>query len=162
MLPAKAEGHARDETLPQFASGHNFGSPDDEVVQQHHADDGEDHAEVEAANPAHSLAANIGGEWRVHMNLGRREFLGDSGMALSAGAGKIRAIDGRSRIARRKDAVRAVATGAVGDDLGASAGGEAVIAGEISGLAPAFDTEFLRQAHAFMATGAGDLSYVLC
>ena len=56
--------------------------------------------------------------------------------------------------------MHAVATGAVGDDLRASAGREAVIAGKVSGLATAFDAEFLREAHAFVAARAGGLRQV--
>ena len=142
-----------------FAPGDHLRPPDDEVVQQHAADHGEDHAEIEAANPAHGLAADVGRERRIDVNLGGSEFFRDAGMALAAGARQIRVIDRRPRIAGGKNVVHAVATGAVGDDLRAPARRQPVIAGQIRGLAPSFDTELLREAHAFVAARAGGLGH---
>ena len=134
----KRSGMRIDEIVLDFAPRNHFGSPDDEVVQQHAADHREDHAQVEAANPAHRLAADIGRERRIHVDFGGREFFRDAGMALAASPREIGVVDRRPRIARRKDAVRAVATGAVRDHLRASARRQPVIAGQIRGLAAAF------------------------
>jgi CRP-like cAMP-binding protein len=52
------------------------------AIGQHPTDHGEDHAEIELANPPHRLAANVCGE-RVHVNLRRSELLGHARMALT-------------------------------------------------------------------------------
>jgi hypothetical protein len=161
VLQAKAERHAHYEIVLQFAQRDDLGSPDYEVVQQHAADYGEDHAHVEAANPANCLAAHVGRERRIHVDFGGGKFFCDAGMALSAGAREIRSVRGGSRIARRKNAVRAMATGTVGDHLRSSPRRQPVITGQIRGLAPALHSEFLRQTHAFMAARARGLTYVL-
>lgn len=75
-------------------------------------------------------------------------------MTLAAGPGQVGAVDRGTRIARRKDTVRAVAARAIGYDLRASAGRQPVIAGQVSGLAAALYSKFLRKAHAFMASAA--------
>src|SRR5579871_4441107 len=124
-------------------------------MQQHAADDGEDHTEIELANPAHGLAADISGERRVDMNLGFDEFLIHARMTLSAGPGEVRRIDGRPRIARRKNVVHAMAAGAIGDDLRPQTRCQSVIAGKISGGTPAFNAEFLRKPDSFVATSTG-------
>src|ERR1700730_12387290 len=82
-------------------------------------------------------------------------------MALSAGARQIRVVDRRSRIARRKNAVRAMAARTVGNDLRASPRRQPVITGQIRGLAAALHSKFLGQTHAFMAARARSLTYVL-
>ena len=101
----------------RLAASHYLGTPDDEVVQQHAADYGEDHAEVEGADPAHSLAADVSRERRIDVHFGGSEFFGDAGVTLAAGSGEVGAVDRRSRVAGREDAVRAVAAGAVGNYL---------------------------------------------
>ena len=55
----------------------------------------------------------------------------------------------------------AVAAGAIGDDLRSEAGGESVIAREVGSGAASLNTEFLREANAFMAAGASDLRNIL-
>src|ERR1700688_1880721 len=82
-------------------------------------------------------------------------------MALSAGARQIRVVDRRPRIAGRKNAVRAMATGTVSDHLRASPRRQSVITGQIRGLTAALHSEFLGQTHAFMAARACGLTYVL-
>src|SRR5579859_7473301 len=161
MLQPEAERHAGDEVVLQFAAGDNLGAPDDEVVEQHAADHREDHAQVEAADPAHSFAADVGGKRRINVDLRGRELFGHAGVALAARTGEIGAVNGGTGIARREDAVRAVAARAIGDDLRTSTGCQSVIAGQISSLAASLYAEFLRKTYAFMAAGAGSQAHVL-
>ncbi len=139
----------------------HFGAPDDEVVQQHAADHHEDHAEIEGANPADRLAADVGRERRIHVYLCGGELFRDARMALTAGAGEVGVIDRGPRIARRKNVVHAVAAGAIGDDLRSSARRQSVIARQISRFAAPLDAELLREAHAFVAAGASGLGQIL-
>src|SRR3954452_23254929 len=57
--------------------------------------------------------------------------------------------------------MRAVATGAVRDDLRSQARRQSVIARQISRGSAPFDAKLLRQSDAFMASRAGGLGYVL-
>src|SRR5579862_1727843 len=143
VLNPEAQRHTRDKGVIELPSRNDLGSPDDEIVQEHATDDGEDHAEIEAANPADCLAAHVGGERRVDVNLGSGKFLGYAWMALAAGPREIGPIDGGARIARREDAVRTMATRAVGNHLRSEAGRQSVITSQISCLTAALDAELL-------------------
>jgi len=92
---------------------------------------------------------------------GLSEFFRDAGMALSASPGEIGAVDRRPRIIRRKDAVSAVATSAIGDHLRAFPRRQPVVAGQIRGLAAPFHAEFLREPYSLMAARTGCLGYIL-
>src|SRR6516164_6599631 len=117
----------------QFSAGDRLRAPDDEVVRQHATNHCKNQAEVELANPADGLAADIGRERRVDVHLRRRELFRDSWMALSTGARKVRGMDRGARITRWKNAMRPMATGAVGNDLRSQPRCQSVIAREISG-----------------------------
>ena len=161
VLQPEAHRHAHHETVLQFAPRNHFRPPDDEVMQQHAADDREDHAQIEAADPAHRLAAHVGRKRRIHVDLCGREFFRDAGMTLAASPDQIGVVDGRPWIARRENAVRPVATGAIRHDLRASLRGQSVVAGQVSGLAAARHSKFLRKAHAFVAAATGHRAHVL-
>src|SRR5215469_650059 len=61
VLPAESQRHPRNQTRPlELAAGHGLRSPDDEVVQEHSADEGADYAQIETADPADGFAAGIG------------------------------------------------------------------------------------------------------
>src|SRR5256885_10333680 len=70
-------------------------------------------------------------------------------------------VNGGARIAGGEDTVRPMATGAVGDDLRSEFRRQSVIARQIGSLATSGDTEFLREANAFVASGARSLRNVL-
>src|SRR5579862_1451225 len=95
------------------------------------------------------------------MDSGGRELFRHARVALAAGTGQVGMIDGRSRVARRKNVVDAMAAGAVRYDLRSSARCQAMIAGQVCGLAPAGNAELLRESHAFMAARARGLRQVL-
>ena len=126
MLQAEAQRHARNELMLGFPARHDLRSPDDEVMQQHAADDGEDHAEIKAANPADSFAADVGGKRGIHVDFGGGKFFRYAGMALAAGFRQILRVDRRLWIGRRQDIVHAMATGAIGHRLGAGFRGQPV------------------------------------
>src|SRR5579864_3822725 len=117
MLNAEAQRHAGDKCLLQFAARDHLRAPDDEVVQQHAADYGEDHPEIELANPANGLAADVGRERRIDVHFAGSKFLSHTRMALSARLRQVAWMNRRAWIGGGEDAVRAVATGAVGYDL---------------------------------------------
>ena len=134
--------------------------PDDQVVQQHGADHGKNHAEIELADPAHGYAAGIGGEGRVHVDLAESEFFSHARMALAAGFHEIGVVDGGARVAGGQDVVHAVATRAIGHDLGAKLRRQAVIARQIGGGTATFTPNSSIEPHAFMAAGAGNAGQV--
>ena len=146
MLPALSAIHASHGARIGISTEDGFATPDDQVVQDHAADYAENHQHIKAANPANGLAADVGGERSIDVNLAEQEFIGNAGMALSAGLGQIRLGDRGSGIAGGKNIVHTVATGAVGDDLGSTLGSEAVIARKVSGGAISFDAESARDA----------------
>ena len=117
MLPPLVQAHANHQAMFLLAPHQCLAPPDDEVVEQHRADHGEYHAEIQPADPAHGDAAAIGGKGRVHVHLTERKFLGDSRMALSTGLHQVGAIDRGARVARGQNIVHAMTTGAIGDDL---------------------------------------------
>src|SRR5262252_5503642 len=118
VLPAESQRHPRNQTRPlELAAGYGLRSPDDDVVQEHSANDGEDHAQVEAADPADGFAADIRGERSIQVNFGRGEFAGCAGVALAASSSQVGAMDRGARVARRENAVRAVAAGTICDNL---------------------------------------------
>src|SRR5215472_17573048 len=108
MLPSEAQWHTRYKPEFELPAGNDLGAPDDEVVQQHAADHGEDQTEVCLANPADGFASDVGRERHINVHFPRGEFLGHTRMALSAGARQIRRMNGRTWIARRKNAVRSM------------------------------------------------------
>ncbi len=116
---------------------------------------------IEAADPAHGLAAHVGRERRIHVDFRGGEFFGYARVALAASPSQIGVVDGRSRVARRENAVRAVAAGAIRNHLRASLRRQSVVAGQIGGLAASFHSELLRESHAFMAASTGRRAYVL-
>src|ERR1700740_3457513 len=75
VLPALVQAHANHKPVFVLASQDCFTPPDYEIVQQHRADHGEDHAEIEAADPTDGDAAAVGGEGRVYMHPSERAFL---------------------------------------------------------------------------------------
>src|SRR6266496_2661535 len=141
VLPALAGGHAGDGAGVSIAKEDGFAPPDDEIVQQHGAD--------------------IGGKRCVHVDFAQGKFLGDSGVALAAGVDQVVAGDGGTGIAGGQNVVDTVAAGAVGNDVGAALGGKSVVAGKVGAGAAALDAKLLRQAHAFVAAGAGGAGEIL-
>jgi hypothetical protein len=53
VLPALVERHTQHCVLERAAAGGQLGAPDDEVMEEHSADDQQDERNVDAAHPAH-------------------------------------------------------------------------------------------------------------
>ena len=137
-------------------------APDDEVVHEHGADDGEDKNDVDDAHPPRDHRSEVLRVYAVRkMHRRQREFLSRAFVTLAARRVEIGFIDGRVRVARRQDVVDAVAARAIGGHHRAAFRSEAVIAVHVGGDAVGGDAEFAGEAHALVAAGAGVARKVL-
>ena len=104
----------------------------------------------------------LAGIGRVHRDADahRSSSTNFDGVALAAGIHEVSAVDGGPGIVRRQNVVHAVATGAIGYDLRAQFGRQAVVAGQVGGGTAARDSEFFVESDAFMTAGAGDAGKV--
>ena len=109
--------HAHDHMMCLFAAQECFVTPDQKVVEQHDANHGKNHAEIELADPMHSDAAHISGQGRIYVHPAEGKFLGYARMALSARIHQVGGIDGGTWITGGQNIVHSVATGTIGDDL---------------------------------------------
>src|SRR5581483_4527975 len=90
-------------------------SPDQEIVQEHAADDADDHPHVKPPYPSHCNAADICRLRFVNMHFCQREFFRHTWMALPTGAYQVCAIDLGAGIGRGKNVVYPMTTRAIRD-----------------------------------------------
>src|SRR5215510_3930284 len=113
-------------------------------MKQHSPDHQNDHSHVKLSYPAHRNATGIGGERRIHMDLGRNKLVGDSRMALATGLDQVGTVDRRSLIARRQDVVHSMATGTIRYHLRTEFGRQSMVAREVGGRTVPLETKLLR------------------
>ncbi len=110
MLPALVGGHALHHGVLHVSTRGGLAAPDDEVVQEHGADDGEDENDVEDAHPARDDRADVFGMHAVgHVHGCQGELLGSTLVTLAAGGVEVAFVDGGVRITRGQNVVDAVA-----------------------------------------------------
>ena len=110
MLPALVGGHTLHHRVLHSAAGNGLTAPDNEVVQEHGADDPEDKDDVDDAHPACDHRADV---FRMdaigHVNGRKGELLRNALVTLAAGGIEVSAINRRVGIAGRQNIVHAVA-----------------------------------------------------
>ena len=95
MLPALVGGHALHHWVLHMAACGGFAAPDDEVVQEHGADDAEDEDDVNDAHPSRDDGADVFGVDTVgHVHGRQGELLSHALVAFAAGCVEVGAIDG--------------------------------------------------------------------
>ena len=157
VLPALAESEADLAGALPIAREHRAGlAPQIEnIVQQHESNrDGNDD-EVEELHELEHAPARSGPRHCVHRPDGKAAAR--VVVALAAGLAQVGVIDGGARIAGWIDVVHAMAAGAVGDGLAASARGEPVVAVLVGGDAVPGHREAGHQRRIGMAARAGFL-----
>ncbi len=128
MLPALVDAHALHHRILHVPARGGLTAPDDEVVQEHRADNSDDHDGVYDPHPAHYDRTDIFGMNTIgQMHRRKGELLRHPLVTLAARSIEIGAVDRRSRVARWKDIVHAVATGTVRRNHRATLCGQTVI-----------------------------------
>ena len=120
VLSALALGHAHDHPgsvgamARMLAAVHQLAHEDHQVMEEHEADHGDDHQDVELAHPGDHLGAEVGlrGGCGIEVDFALGEVGVGAGMALSAGLGQVAGLMVERWIGRGKDVVRTVAGGA--------------------------------------------------
>lgn len=134
------------------AESSEFSDPISGVVEEHEPDNEGNQEQIELPGipglPGFSAAFG-------HMDGADGEAGAGAGVALAASLGEVLGVDGGLGVRGRKNLVEAVTRGAVGDGLGAGAGGEAVKGGAKGGDAVRGHAETASEAKVAVAAAAG-------
>src|ERR1039457_6421080 len=113
MLHPLSPRHAEQNARLSYAVQDELLAEDDQIIQHHATDDADDHPNIELADVANYLAAEVGFRQAVRMYLEADEFLVGPRMALPAGLRQVGVIDSGTRITGRQNVMYPVATGAI-------------------------------------------------